>query len=225
MVVRTPATGEETGGPRLARRRAILDAATELVADRGFGGVSVQEIADAAGAHKTTVLYHFATKEALHEAVLDEALGRIAEDAPVLAAGFAAARRVHARSIHAFFAEQHRAARIRTRAVGVVRPGGVLRALSSRFTAGGRGARAGDGGRSSRPSTRRCSSTTCTCSLSATSSSSADRAPRRATRSIEALIARRDHLVNQISASARRRAVGPVSHPYARPATGGPPRP
>jgi AcrR family transcriptional regulator len=69
-------------GRRRARRgsgrRAILDAATELFAERGFGGVSVQEIADAAETHKTTVLYHFETKEALHEAVLDEALGRLA---------------------------------------------------------------------------------------------------------------------------------------------------
>ena len=69
-------------GRRRARRgsgrRAILDAATGLFAERGFGGVSVQEIADAAETHKTTVLYHFETKEALHEAVLDEALGRLA---------------------------------------------------------------------------------------------------------------------------------------------------
>lgn len=64
---------------RADRRRAIIDAATALFADRGFGAVSVQEIADAAETHKTTVLYHFASKEALHEAVLDEALGRIAE--------------------------------------------------------------------------------------------------------------------------------------------------
>ena len=59
-------------------RQALLDAATELFAERGFGGVSVQESADAAETHKTTVLYHFETKEALHEAVLDEALGRLA---------------------------------------------------------------------------------------------------------------------------------------------------
>jgi AcrR family transcriptional regulator len=77
MVGKVPLTGQER--PRRAdRRQAILVAATELFADRGFGGVSVQEIADAAGTHKTTVLYHFATKEALYEAVLDEALGRLA---------------------------------------------------------------------------------------------------------------------------------------------------
>ncbi len=56
------------------RRGAILEAATELFARRGFGGVAIQEIADLAGVHKTTVLYQFGTKEALHEAVLDTAL-------------------------------------------------------------------------------------------------------------------------------------------------------
>lgn len=114
MVVRPPTTGEETVGPRLARRRAILDAATELFADRGFGGVSVQEIADAAGAHKTTVLYHFATKEALHEAVLDEALGRIAEVMrEFLAGGFRRERVGYMLDqIHAFFAEHVALARI-----------------------------------------------------------------------------------------------------------------
>lgn len=56
------------------RRGAILEAATDLFARRGFGGVAIQEIADLAGVHKTTVLYQFGTKEALHEAVLDHAL-------------------------------------------------------------------------------------------------------------------------------------------------------
>ncbi len=56
------------------RRGAILDAATELFSRRGFGGVAIQEIADLAGVHKTTVLYQFGSKEALHEAVLDHAL-------------------------------------------------------------------------------------------------------------------------------------------------------
>ncbi len=55
-------------------RGTILDAATELFARRGFGGVAIQEIADLAGVHKTTVLYQFGTKEALHEAVLDHAI-------------------------------------------------------------------------------------------------------------------------------------------------------
>jgi AcrR family transcriptional regulator len=78
MVGKAQLVGEERG-KRTDRRQAILDAATELFAERGFGGVSVQEIADAAGTHKTTVLYHFDTKESLYDAVLDAALGRLAE--------------------------------------------------------------------------------------------------------------------------------------------------
>jgi TetR/AcrR family transcriptional regulator len=64
---------------RAPRRGAILDAATELFAERGFAGVSIQEIADAAETHKTTVLYHFGTKEALYTEVLDAALEKLAE--------------------------------------------------------------------------------------------------------------------------------------------------
>jgi AcrR family transcriptional regulator len=77
VVVKSTPIGEERGG-RGNTREAILQAATELFAERGFAGVSIQDIADAAGAHKRTVLYHFETKDALHEAVLDAALGRIA---------------------------------------------------------------------------------------------------------------------------------------------------
>lgn len=58
-------------------REVILDAAADLFARRGYGGVAVQDIADAAGVHKTTVLYQFNTKEALHEAVLERALGPV----------------------------------------------------------------------------------------------------------------------------------------------------
>ncbi len=55
-----------------------MDAATDLFAQRGFARVSIQEIADQAQTHKTTVLYHFETKDALYGAVLDEAMGRMA---------------------------------------------------------------------------------------------------------------------------------------------------
>lgn len=58
-------------------REAVLDAAADLFARRGYGGVAVQDIADAAGVHKTTVLYQFNTKEELHEAVLERALGPV----------------------------------------------------------------------------------------------------------------------------------------------------
>ena len=83
-------SGEEAVTERTGRWHVIRDAATELFAERGFARVSVQEIADVAQTHKTTVLYHFETKEALYGAVLDEALGRIAEVMrEFLASGFA----------------------------------------------------------------------------------------------------------------------------------------
>ena len=116
MVAKAPPVGEDSAaGPRRNdRRRAILDAATELFAERGFGAVSVQEIADAANTHKTTVLYHFATKEALHEAVLDEALGRIADVMREFFAGSFNRERVAylLDSIHSFFAEHIPLARL-----------------------------------------------------------------------------------------------------------------
>ena len=102
------------GQRRPDKRRAILDAATELFAERGFAGVSVQEIADAAQTHKTTVLYHYATKDALHEAVLDEALGRIAEVMREFLAGEFRRERIAylLDQIHAFFAEHLPLARL-----------------------------------------------------------------------------------------------------------------
>ncbi|KAA0236203.1 MAG: hypothetical protein JJLCMIEE_03282 [Acidimicrobiales bacterium] len=60
-------------------REAVLDAAADLFARRGYGGVAVQDIADSAGVHKTTVLYQFNTKEELHEAVLERAVGPVAD--------------------------------------------------------------------------------------------------------------------------------------------------
>lgn len=112
MVVKPLPGGEARA--RTDRRRAILDAATELFAERGFAGVSVQDIADRARTHKTTVLYHFETKEALHEAVLDEALGRIADVMREFLGGEFRRERVAylLDQIHAFFAEHLAHARL-----------------------------------------------------------------------------------------------------------------
>jgi len=117
VVAITRPTGEgRRGGERRTgdRRQAILDAATELFAERGFTGVSVREIADAAGTHKTTVLYHFETKEALHEAVLAQALGRIAEIQREFLAGAMARERVAylVDQIQGFYAEHPALARL-----------------------------------------------------------------------------------------------------------------
>lgn len=96
------------------RRQSILDVATELFADRGFSGVSIQEIADGARTHKTTVIYHFATKDALHEAVLERALGKVAEIQREFLAGPFARDRVAflIDQIHSFYATNLSLARL-----------------------------------------------------------------------------------------------------------------
>jgi AcrR family transcriptional regulator len=46
-------------------RAAILAAAGELIAEQGFAGTSLQQVADRAGVTKANVYYYFHTKEAL----------------------------------------------------------------------------------------------------------------------------------------------------------------
>ena len=53
-----------------AKRRAILDAALELIAANGYGNTSLQQIADAADLTKAGLLYHFGSKENLLTEVL-----------------------------------------------------------------------------------------------------------------------------------------------------------
>lgn len=64
---------------RQGRREAILDAAMDLFARSRGGGVTIQEIADAAETHKTTLLYHFPSKEVLYDAVLERAIEPVIE--------------------------------------------------------------------------------------------------------------------------------------------------
>ena len=49
----------------------ILNAATRLFAANGYKGTSLQAISDEVGVTKQTLLYHYSSKEALREAVLD----------------------------------------------------------------------------------------------------------------------------------------------------------
>lgn len=52
-------------------RDAILNVAEVLFADRGFHGVSIREIAEAAGMRQSLVHYHFSNKETLYAAVYE----------------------------------------------------------------------------------------------------------------------------------------------------------
>ena len=53
-----------------------MQEATRLFADQGYAGTSIQAIADAVGIRKPSLLYHFGSKDALRECVLDEMLAR-----------------------------------------------------------------------------------------------------------------------------------------------------
>lgn len=57
-------------------RTQILSEATRLFARKGFDGTTVQEVAEAVGIRKPSLLYHFASKDELRQAVLDDVLAR-----------------------------------------------------------------------------------------------------------------------------------------------------
>ncbi|HEX2110603.1 MAG TPA: TetR family transcriptional regulator, partial [Gaiellaceae bacterium] len=60
-------------------RQAILVAAEDCFARRGFDGASLQQIAEAAGVARSTPAYFFGSKEALYDAVLARAVARAQE--------------------------------------------------------------------------------------------------------------------------------------------------
>ncbi len=56
-------------------RRDLVEAALELFAEKGYYGVSLRDIARAAGVQQATIYHHFASKEALFEAVIADPVG------------------------------------------------------------------------------------------------------------------------------------------------------
>jgi AcrR family transcriptional regulator len=63
--------------PDIPTRQRILDAALDLFGNRGVDAVSLDEIARVVGVRKQTVLYWFASKDDLVEAVLSEAVAEL----------------------------------------------------------------------------------------------------------------------------------------------------
>jgi AcrR family transcriptional regulator len=66
----------ETG---LRTRARLLDAALDLLAERGEDGVTLREVTEAAGANIAAVSYHFGSLQALRDAAIEHALGRYLE--------------------------------------------------------------------------------------------------------------------------------------------------
>jgi AcrR family transcriptional regulator len=56
--------------PGSERRAMIVEAATQLVSERGYDGMSIAELAAAAGVTKSVVYDHFASKREIHIEVL-----------------------------------------------------------------------------------------------------------------------------------------------------------
>jgi AcrR family transcriptional regulator len=54
-----------------ATKAALLDQATALFAERGYAGTSLEDVASASQVTRGAVYHHFASKQALFEAVLD----------------------------------------------------------------------------------------------------------------------------------------------------------
>jgi TetR/AcrR family transcriptional regulator len=71
----TPATHAAPIRPNTSDELKAI--ALEQFASVGFAGTSLQQIADAAGFSKSSVLYHFASKEALLQDVLTAAIDRL----------------------------------------------------------------------------------------------------------------------------------------------------
>src|SRR5215470_8443122 len=63
MLARVPAP------PRAQRRAAIVHTAYRLIAERGLEGLRFADVAREAGINNGTLLYYFASKDALIEAV------------------------------------------------------------------------------------------------------------------------------------------------------------
>lgn len=70
---------ERTPDPDGETRQRLLDAAAELFAERGFDGVSVRELCQAAGANVAAVNYHFGDKLGLYSELMETAVRRMRE--------------------------------------------------------------------------------------------------------------------------------------------------
>ena len=95
--------GRRSLEPLTDRHQSLVDAAREIIAERGFEGLRTREVAERVGINHATLHHYFATKEALIDAVVRDLVSHLltyrtaqaSDDLPALAAlraYFAAAR-------------------------------------------------------------------------------------------------------------------------------------
>ena len=113
-------------------REQLIAAATRLFGVGGFGGTSLQSVADAVGIRKASLLYHFGSKEELRTAVMTSILGHWKDTLPqILLAATTGERRFEAATEHAidFFEKDPSRARFLLRE-GIDRPAEVRALLA-----------------------------------------------------------------------------------------------
>lgn len=71
-----------------ATRAALIQEATNLFAERGFAATSLDDVARAANVTRGAVYHHFAGKQALFEAVVDEQEQRVIEQVAAVMTGY-----------------------------------------------------------------------------------------------------------------------------------------
>jgi AcrR family transcriptional regulator len=71
-----PAKADQRREAGLRTRARLLDAALDLLAERGEDGVSLRELTDAAEANVAAVSYHFGSLKSLRDAAIEYALER-----------------------------------------------------------------------------------------------------------------------------------------------------
>ena len=68
--------------PAIERRAAIIAAAIDLFAQKGFRGTTTREIAAAVGVSEPVLYQHFATKSDLYTAIVDHMIAELMAEAP-----------------------------------------------------------------------------------------------------------------------------------------------
>lgn len=99
----------------MSTKEKIIEKAGELFAARGYDGVSVRDIAAAAGVNVSAVSYHFGGKEELFREVIRDGLTGISERLEHIASGKTPVRRRAELMLEAFFTfllENHSVSRI-----------------------------------------------------------------------------------------------------------------
>src|SRR6202790_5311989 len=71
-----PVKADQRREAGLRTRTRLMDAALDLLAERGEDGVSLRELTDAAQANVAAVSYHFGSLKSLCDAAIEHALGR-----------------------------------------------------------------------------------------------------------------------------------------------------